>query len=322
MEARGKQDLWLHRKPEVLAALREQAIIQSAESSNRIEGVTVAANRLRPVVLGEARPRDRSEEELAGYRRALDWIFRLKRPTAPTAASIRKLHSLAQGGHSGDAGEWKAKDNDIVEVLPDGRRSLRFRPASAKQTPALISQLCRDYQLLSTQDQVPPLILAATFVFDFLCIHPFRDGNGRVSRLLTSWLLKATGFEAVRYVSLERLVEERKTDYYAALLASSTGWHEGANDIVPWWNFFLSILRDGYREWERQVESASARPGKSDLIRSAILEQASRFTLADLALQFPAASPPLIRKVVQQLKRDGKVRLQGRGRGAVWELLP
>jgi Fic family protein len=132
MEARGKQDLWIRQKPEVLRVLREQAIIQSAESSNRIEGVTVSPARLRPVVIGRAKPRDRSEEELAGYRRALDWIFSRKQVVLVTPGLIRKLHAFAHGGATGDAGEWKKRDNEIIEILPTGERKIRFIPTSAK----------------------------------------------------------------------------------------------------------------------------------------------------------------------------------------------
>lgn len=173
------QDLWIRQKPEVLEVLREQAIIQSAESSNRIEGVTVAANRLRPLVIGRARPRDRPEEELAGYRAALDWIFARKSGSAITPDVIRRLHALAQGGSSGDAGEWK--------------------------THAAVQTLCDRYRAATADDRVPGLLLVATFVLDLLCIHPFRDGNGRVSRLTTSLLLQSQGFQVARYVSLEAL---------------------------------------------------------------------------------------------------------------------
>ena len=140
MEARGKQDLWIRQKPEVLEVLREQAIIQSAESSNRIEGVTVAPGRLRPLVIGRVRPRDRSEEELAGYRAALEWIFSRKTRTAIVPDTIRRLHRLAQGGSSGDAGAWKQRNNEIIEVLPSGERSVRFVPVSAKKTPAMVEK--------------------------------------------------------------------------------------------------------------------------------------------------------------------------------------
>lgn len=319
MEARGKQDLWVRQKPEVVAALREQAIIQSAESSNRIEGVTVTPNRLRPVVLGASRPRDRSEEELAGYRRALDWIFSRKGPVSITPEVIRRLHALAHGGHSGDAGEWKRRGNEIIEVLPNGQRRVRFAPTPARDTPKVMEALCRGYQEVCNEERIPPLLIVATFVFDLLWVHPFRDGNGRVSRLVTTLLLNTHGFEVVRYVSLERLVEERKDEYYDILHACSQGRHEGKNEIVPWWNYFLAVLRSGYREFQRQVESAGARPAKSELVRRAVLAQVGRFTLADLALQLPAASPQLIKKVLAGLKREGRIRLNGRGRGASWE---
>ena len=320
MEARGKQDLWMKQKPEVLAALREQAIIQSAESSNRIEGVTVAPSRLRPIVLGGVRPRDRSEEELAGYRRALNWIFRLKEVQSINPTVIQRLHGLAQGGQSGDAGQWKQRDNEIVEVQPDGRRRIRFRPTPARDTPKMMVALCDAYRVVSAQERVPPLLSIATFVFDFLCVHPFRDGNGRVSRLLTTLRLREHGFVVVRYVSLERLVEERKDEYYAVLETCSRGWHEGANEIVPWWNFFLAVLRDGYRQFERQIESTRARPAKSEMVREAVMEQMGRFTLADLMLRLPGVSPQLIKKVLAELKRNGKVRLTGKGRGAEWDV--
>lgn len=322
MEARGKQDLWMRQKPEVLAALREQAMVQSAESSNRIEGVTVLANRLRPLVLGGAKPRDRSEEELAGYRRALGWIFSRKGPVSITPEVIRRLHALAQGGHSGDAGEWKQRENESIEVLPNGQRRIRFVPTPARDTPKAMEALCRGYQQISQEERIPPLLIVATFVFDLLCVHPFRDGNGRVSRLATTLLLKAHGFEVVRYVSLERLVEERKDEYYGILRTCSEGWHDGKNEIVPWWSYFLGVLLSGYREFERQVESTGARPAKSKLVRQAVLEQVGRFSLADLAQQLPAASPQLIKKVLAELKLEGRVRLTGRGRGASWEVIP
>ena len=144
MEAKGKQDLWTQQRPEVLAALRERAIIQSAESSNRIEGVTVARERLAPIILGRSKPRDRSEEELAGYRKALDWIFSRKFAVAMESEVIQHFHALAQGGFSGDAGKWKERDNEIIEFLPNGERIVRFTPTSAKDTPGAIRELCEN----------------------------------------------------------------------------------------------------------------------------------------------------------------------------------
>ena len=312
----------MKQKPEVLEVLREQAIIQSVESSNRLEGVTIPAERLRPVVLGRARPQDRSEEELAGYRRALDWIFSRKRRVLITAAVMKRLHAFAQGGFSGDAGEWKKRNNEIIEILPGGERRVRFVPTSAEQTPRAVEELCRNYRRACEDELAPVLLIIATFVFDFLCIHPFRDGNGRVSRLVTTLLLQMHGFQVSRYVSLERLVEETKEEYYQVLARCSRGWHEGKNEIVPWWNYFLGTLRGAYRELVRQVESVQARPAKSELVRRTVLSQVEQFTLGDLSAQLPAASSQLIKKVLYELKKEGKVRLTGRGRGARWEVVP
>ena len=298
MEAKGKQDLWIHQKPEVLAVLREQAIIQSTESSNRIEGVTVSPGRLRPVAMGKSKPRDRSEEEIAGYRKALDWIFSRRRPVALEPAVILHLHALAQGGTTGDAGRWKTRDNEIVEILPGGERRVRFKATPAKETPATVASLCAAYREAIEGWQCPSLLVAATVVFDFLCIHPFRDGNGRVSRLLTTMLLGQQGFAVGRYVSLERLVEEGKEDYYRVLGECSRGWHKGTNEIAPWWNYFLGTLRRAYADLGRQVESAASRPAKGDLVRQAILAQVGPFTLADLRGQMPSVSFQLIKKVL------------------------
>jgi len=322
MEARGKQDLWIRQKPEVLEVLREQAIVQSVESSNRIEGVTIPADRLRPVVLGKAKPRDRSEEELVGYRQALDWIFSRKRQVFIRPPVIQRLHTLTQGGFSGDSGEWKKRDNEIIEILPSGERKVRFVPTSAKDTPKIMDLLCRNYREAGEDERLPSLLVIATFVFDLLCIHPFRDGNGRVSRLATTLLLQSQGFQVARYISLERLVEESKEDYYGVLAECSRGWHGGKNEITPWWNYFLSMLRRAYKEFERQVESVEARPAKSDLVRHTVLAQVEQFTLGDLAAQLPAVSPQLIKKVFATLKKQDKIRLVGRGRGARWDIVP
>jgi Fic family protein len=321
MEARGKQDLWIRQKPEVLRVLREQAIIQSVESSNRIEGVTVSPERLRPVIIGGSKPRDRSEEELAGYRKALDWIFSRKRAVPVTPAVIRKLHSLAQGGAIADAGEWKKRNNEIIEILPSGDRRIRFTPTSAAETPAAIDLLCKNYDQAAGIATIPPLLTLATFVFDFLCIHPFRDGNGRVARLLTTFLLQSLGFEVARYVSLDRLVETSRDDYYRVLGECSRGWADDKNEVLPWWNYFLALVRGAYRDFEAQVESSAARPAKADLVRRVALSQLGEFTLADLAAELPSASTQLIKKVLAELKKEKKARLTGRGRSARWRIV-
>ncbi len=321
MEARGKQDLWIRQKPEVLEVLREQAMIQSAESSNRIEGITVSPERLRPVVQGKVLPQDRSEEELLGYRRALNWIFTRRRAVEITPAVIQRLHSFSQSATTGDAGEWKSRDNEIIEILPNGERRVRFVPISARETPDAIETLCRNYRTIHDEELLPPLLSVATFIFDLLCIHPFRDGNGRVSRLATTLMLESHGFIIPWFISLERLIEETQDDYYQVLSRCSKGWHEGVNEILPWWNYLLSIIHRAYQEFEQKIESAEARPAKSELVRQTVLDQVEEFTLADLKTLLPTVSPQLIKKVLANLKESGQVRLQGRGRGARWEVV-
>ena len=320
MEAKGKQELWQRQRPEVLEALRRKAVVESVESSNRIEGVTVAADRLRPLILGRSRPRDRPEEELLGYRTALDWIFKAGPRAGLEPGTLLQLHRLSQAG-AGDAGCFKERDNDIVEILPSGERRLRFRAVTTAATPAAVGRLCDAFNAVTSDQRVPRLVVIATAVFDLLCIHPFRDGNGRVSRLLTTLLLAQDGVQVGRYLSLERLVEERKDDYYAALAASSADWHQGENDMTPFLAHFLSVLRAAYLELEARVASVSSSGVKSDLVRQDVLSRELPFTVAEVAASVPYASRELVKKVLAELRRQDLVVLQGRGRGAVWAVV-
>lgn len=318
MECKGRQDLYEKQSPEVLRTLRELAIVESTESSNRIEGVTVEPDRLRPLVLGRARPRDRSEEEIVGYRNALNWIHMEPEAIAVTPETILRLHAIAQAG-AGDASQWKARDNEIIEILPDGRRIIRFRPVAAKETPAAIEQLCLGYRHASDQDLLPPLLAIANLVFDFLCIHPFRDGNGRVSRLLTLLLLYQHGFRVGRYISLERLVEDSRESYYEALKRSSEGWHEGQHDLVPWWAYFLGIVRSAYREFEERVGAVRApRGAKTETVRRAILAFPGEFAISDVERACPGVSRDMIRLVLRALQKEKRIACLGRGRSARW----
>lgn len=321
MQARGKQELWMRQRPEVLQALREQAVVQSVESSNRIEGVSVAADRLRPVVLGKVRPQDRSEEELAGYRRALDWIFSRKRRMKFEPEVVLKLHALAQGGMSGDAGRWKSKDNEIIEILPNNERRVRFVPTSAADTPNAMKALCDAFQRARGHEQIPVLLTIGVCIFDLLCIHPFRDGNGRVSRLATNFLLVQEGFAVCRYISLERIVEQRKDEYYQVLSRCSKGWHDGKNEIQVWWNFFLSLLRSAYNELAQKIEGGASTAPKGDMVRRIVYEQVGFFTLSEIAAQVPGVSLALVKKVFATMKKEGVLSVSGRGRGAVWEVI-
>lgn len=321
MQARGRQALWMRQRPEVLQALREQAVVQSVESSNRIEGVSIAAERLRPVVLGRARPLDRSEEELAGYRKALDWIFSRKRQVTFDPEVALKLHALAQGGMTGDAGCWKSKNNEIIEILPNNERRVRFVPTSAAETPDAMRALCTAYRNTRQIEQIPALLTIATCIFDLLCIHPFRDGNGRVSRLVTTFLLIQEGFFVCRFISMERIVEQRKEEYYNVLAQCSKGWSAGKNDIIKWLNFFLSVLRNAYGELAERIEGKTSPAPKGDMVRRVINDQVGPFALSEIAGEVPGASLALIKKVLTAMKKENAVKTTGRGRGAVWEVI-
>ncbi len=318
-EAKGRQDLYTRQAPQVLQALRETALIQSVESSNRIEGVTVAPGRLRPLVLESAKPRNRSEEEILGYRRALDLLH-----TSPSDLEVRpellkRLHAILQEG-SGDAGQWKKVDNEIVEVRADGPPLVRFRPVRVAETPTAVEELCLSYRHTVNQGEVPPLMAVAALVLNFTCIHPFRDGNGRVSRLLTLLTLYQSGYEVGRYISLERLVEESREDYYDALKRSSEGWHEGRHDLFPWLNYFLTVLKRAYRELEERAGLIrSARGAKTVLIEAAVAAFPGKFTLAALERAAPGVSRDMVRRVLRRLQKEGKVECLGMGPGAAWQ---
>jgi Fic family protein len=317
-EAKGRQELYTKQAPQILKALRELAIVESVESSNRIEGVTVAPDRLRPLVLGNARPRDRSEEEIQGYRYALDAIHRAAGEFPVSPEILCDMHRTIQEG-AGDAGQWKKVDNDIIELRPRQAPRIRFRTLAAKKVPKAMEETCLLYRHALDQQHVPALLAVAALVLDFLCIHPFRDGNGRVSRLLTVLALYHHGYEVGRYVSLERLIEESKEDYYAVLEASSAGWHEGRHDLLPWLNYFLAIVRRAYVQFEERAgQIKSPRGAKTTLIESAIDGLMGEFSLSDVERICPAVSRDMVRRVLQQMQRDGTIECLGKGRSAKW----
>lgn len=317
-EAKGRQEVFIQQTPEALKALRETALVQSAESSNRIEGVTVEPGRLRPLVVGNARPRNRSEEEIHGYRQALNLIHTRAADLPVTPETILRLHRIIQEG-AGDAGRWKRVDNEIVELRQGAAPVVRFRPVSASKTPGAVEELCLVYRHALDQEQTPALLAIAGVVFDFLCIHPFRDGNGRVSRLLTLLTLYQQGYEVGRYVSLEQLVEETREDYYEVLRQSSERWHEGRHDLLPWLNYFLAVLRRAYREFEERAgQVKSPRGAKTALVEATVEGFPGEFTLSDLERGCPGVSRDMVRRVLRDLQTAGKVVCLGRGPGARW----
>lgn len=317
-EARGKQELFTRQSPERLRVLREHAIVESAVSSNRIEGVEIDPARVRPVVLGQSRLRDRNEEEIRGYRLALKLIHEDADLLPVDEETIRRLHVLARG-EIWDAGQYKSKDADIIERYPDGRSRVRFQTVPASQTPRAMKELVEHWQASIDERWTPPLVALAAFNLDFLCIHPFRDGNGRASRLLLVLQCYHLGFEVARYISLERLIEENKERYYETLEESSQGWHESRHDPWPYVNFLLSIMKEAYRELERRVgQVASPRGAKSDRVVAAIARMEGRFHVRDVQNACPGVSLDTIRRVLARLRDEGSVECLGRGTKASW----
>lgn len=318
-EYKGRQELYTRQSPQLLKSLIEMALIESAESSNRIEGVTVEKARLKPLLIGYSRPRDRSEEEVAGYRKALDLIHIKHKSLRITAQTIKELHRLCRGG-AWDAGKWKEKDNDIIRKYPDGRVEVIFKPVSAKETPEMIKQLCLSYENSISQLKYPDLYAVACLVLDFLCIHPFRDGNGRVSRLLTLLALYQHGYQAGKYISIERITEQSKQTYYESLNKSSQRWHQAKHDVFPWFNYFLGTILGAYKEFEERAGNVRpARGAKTEIVIKAIESQHGEFSISDIERGCSNVSRVMIKKVFLQMQKDKKIKCLGKGQSAKWQ---
>ena len=317
-EARGKQELFTRQSPQRLKVLREHALIESAVSSNRIEGVEVDQSRIATIVFGRPLLRDRDEEEVRGYRQALTWIHEQGEKIPISEETILQLHRMTRG-EIWDAGKYKEKDGDIIEKFPDGRSRVRFKTVPAKDTPSCMKDLVEFYDDAIKDRKIPPLVLLAAFNLDFLCIHPFRDGNGRVSRLLMLLQCYHLGIEVGRYISLERLIEQHKERYYETLQQSSQGWHEGKHDPWPYINYLLSILKMAYKEFEdRMGRIKSPRGAKTGLIEKAVMDFSSEFSVSDLERACPGVSRDMVRRVLRDLQARGDVECLGRGPGALW----
>lgn len=317
-EARGKQELFIRQSPQRLKVLREHALIESAVSSNRIEGVEVAKERVGTIIFGEPVLRDRNEEELHGYREALKLIHERGADLPISEETILSLHKLARG-QAWDAGHYKEKDGEIIERYSDGTSRIRFKPLSALKTPEAIRESVSLWEAELLNRKVHPLILLAVFNLDFLCIHPFRDGNGRASRLLMLLQCYHLGFEVGRYISLERLIEQNKERYYETLRQSSQGWHEGNHNPWPYIGYLLYILKTAYREFENRLERIkSPRGEKTGLVIHAIGGALDIFNVSDIRKQCPGVSMDLIRRILKNLRAQGRVECLGRGQNAQW----
>src|SRR6266513_664604 len=286
-EARGKQELFTRQSPQKLKALREHALIESAVSSNRIEGVEVDRSRVATLMFGKPALRDRDEEEVRGYRDALKLIHENGAKLPISEATIKRLHKLSRG-EIWDAGLYKEKDVDIIQTYADGRSRVRFKTVPAKQTPKAMAEMIELWQRGFREKWVHPLILAAALNLDFLCVHPFRDGNGRVSRLLFLLACYHCGLEVGRYISLELLIEQNKERYYEVLVQSSQRWHEGKHDPWPTMNFLLFILTQACKEFEQRLgQLKTPRGEKTEAVLAAIDRQISIFRVADLQAECP-----------------------------------
>ena len=318
-EYRGKEDLFKKQTPQALETLRQAAMIQSTESSNRIEGIIAPRERIAALVAEKTTPRNRSEQEIAGYRDVLNTIHASFTHMEPRPNLVLQLHRDLYRFLPAEGGRWKITDNQITETRPDGTRVVRFEPVPAWATPSAIDELHAGLRDAWAAEEIDRLIVIAAYVLDFLCIHPFLDGNGRMARLLSLLLLYRAGYEVGRYVSLERVIEESRETYYDSLFRSSQGWHEGSHDLRPWLEYLLGVVLAAYREFERRAGEVSApRGAKTQLVLEAVRRLPREFRLRELEDHSPGVTRDMVRVVLNRLKQDGRIECEGRGRGAIW----
>jgi Fic family protein len=319
-EYKGKQELFARQTPETLETLRQTAIVESSECSNRLEGITAPHKRIAALVLKATTPRDRSEQEIAGYRDALNLVHESARHMPLAVNVCLQLHSMLYRYLPQDGGGWKMTNNEIVERTADGTVDrVRFRAVSAVATPQAMQQLEASYGAAVTEHTKEPLLVVPLAILDFLCIHPFSDGNGRVSRLLTLMLLYHFGHDVGRYISLERIFEQSKETYYEALESSSHGWHNSEHDVHPWLNYFWGVLIRAYKEFEERVGTlGTGRGSKTEQIQAAVARRVTPFAISEIEADCPGVSRDMIRVVLRRMRDHGVLRSEGRGPGARW----
>lgn len=319
-EYRGKQQLFVAQSPEVLSDLRQIAVVESTESSNRLEGVVVPTHRLKSLVLKNATPQSRSEQEVAGYRDALGLIHESGEQMPFSEGTVLQLHGILYRYMPQPGGRWKATNNDIVERYPDGSSRIRFRPVAAHLTPMAVTDLMARYRSALDQHLADPLVLVPLVILDFLCIHPFPDGNGRMARLLTLQLLYHFDYVVGRFISLERIFEESKESYYDTLKASSQDWHEAAHTTAPWLDYFWGALLRAYKEFEERVGTIErGRGAKGDRVRSEILKRQRPFSISEIEESCPGVSRDMVRVILRAMKAEGSIAPTGKGRAAKWQ---
>lgn len=319
-KAAGLQEAFARQHPDQLEALRRVALVQSAEASNAIENIHAPRARIEELVKQATEPENRSEQEIAGYRYVLDLLHSDATNIEFEPRFVEQLHGyLARYTGDRTAGHWKRLANAVEERHPDGRVVVRFQPVSADDTPGAMEELHSSFNAARAAGTYHHLLLTAAYLLDFLVIHPFRDGNGRMSRLITLWLLYLGGYEVGRYISLEKAIEESKDTYYEALAASTTDWHEGGHDLQPWTEYFLGVTNAAYTEFQTRTSVVGGRGSKTEMVKRFVANSLTKeFTIEDVRRAAPGVSDSTIEKVLRRLKEDGVIERQRLGRGASW----
>lgn len=318
-EYKGRQALYLKQQPEALERLIEIAKLQSTEASNKIEGIITTDVRIKQLCEAKTTPRNRDEEEILGYRDVLNTIHESYDYIPLRPSYILQLHQMLYR-HSAKSigGRFKNTQNIIAETHADGTQTVRFMPLAAYETPQAIEQICDSFAQAIDNDNVDALILIPVFIHDFLCIHPFNDGNGRMSRLLTTLLLYRCGYVVGRYVSLEKKIEKSKADYYEALAQSGEGWHEAAGDETPFIKYILSIILAAYRDLEDRMALIQEKRPAIELVHAAIDDCVGKFTKNDIMERLPSISKASVENALKQLTESGTITRHGKGKATFY----
>ena len=315
-EFKGRQALFIEANSDKLLDLLEIAKIQSTEYSNKIEGIYTSDDRLKQIVLDKTMPKTRSEKEIAGYRDVLNTIHANYEyiPIIPSM-SLQLHRDLYKFSGEGYGGKFKSSDNIIAEVGRNGEKSIRFKPVPAWQTAESINDLCSAFNEIIESENVDPLLLIPMFILDFLCIHPFDDGNGRMSRLLMLLLLYRSGYIVGKYISLEKIIENSKESYYEVLKESSYGWHENENNYEPFVRYTLGIIVSAYREFESRVILVSkVNVSKSERISEIIKGHIGKITKSEIMKLCPDISQTTVQRTLNNLLENGQITKIGGGR--------
>jgi Fic family protein len=314
---RGREEALGGQSPRTLEGLSDTALIQSTAASNAIEGIVAPTDRIAALVRDQTAPENRSEEEIAGYRRALETIHSSAEHIPVKPSIVQQFHRDIYSLTSAPGGHFKNAQNEVARFDKSGRKiAVIFEGTSPAETPAAMDELHERFNQAFDEGRHAPLLLAGAYVFDLLMIHPFNDGNGRVSRLLTLLLLYKCGHRVGRFVSFEKIVEESKEAYYASLERSTAGWDQGEHDIWPWLNYFLGVLSASYKELEAETRDAiRGRGSKAKRIREFVHSRAAdTFTLEEVQRALPDISAEHIRAELRKLRDSGVVESPGRGR--------